>query len=148
MNAEQLSKVGSDLVRRCGTRDPFQIANALGINVIDDCENLGSLKGTGRRRGKLFTKSNEEAWRNRSDTTKAATPSAANRQGDEKISRPAICKAADPLLLRCICITVPFSARNPRQLLLGHRPRWYRAAVASASSQAPADDRSGAARFP
>lgn len=44
MNAEQLSKVGSDLVRRCGTRDPFQIANALGINVMDDCENLGSLK--------------------------------------------------------------------------------------------------------
>ena len=43
MNAEQLSKVGSDLVRRCGTRDPFQIANALGINVMDDCENLGSL---------------------------------------------------------------------------------------------------------
>ena len=45
MNAEQLSKVGSDLVRRCGTRDPFQIANALGINVMDNCENLGSLKG-------------------------------------------------------------------------------------------------------
>ena len=45
MNAEQLSKVGSDLVRRYGTRDPFQIANALGINVMDDCENLGSLKG-------------------------------------------------------------------------------------------------------
>jgi Zn-dependent peptidase ImmA (M78 family) len=45
MNAEQLSKVGSDLVRRCGTRDPFQIANVLGINVMDDCENLGSLKG-------------------------------------------------------------------------------------------------------
>ena len=36
MNAEQLSKVGSDLVRRCGTRDPFQIANALGINVMDE----------------------------------------------------------------------------------------------------------------
>ena len=103
---------------------------------------------TGRRRGKLFTKSNEEAWQNRSDTTKAATPSAANRQGNEKISRPAIRKAADPLRLRCICITAPFSVRNPRQLPLGHRPRWYRAAVASASSQAPADDRSGAARFP
>ena len=42
----------------------------------------------------------------------------------------------------------PGLARNPRQLPLGHRPRWYRAAVASASSQAPADDRSGAARFP
>ena len=104
-------------------------------------------KHTGRRRGKLFTKSNEEALQNRSDTTKAAMPSAANRQGNEKISRPAIRKAADPLRLRCICITAPFLARNPRQLPLGHRPRWYRAAVASASSQAPADDRSGAARF-
>ena len=31
MNAEQLSKVGSDLVRRCGTRDPFQIAKELGM---------------------------------------------------------------------------------------------------------------------
>ena len=105
-------------------------------------------KHTGRRRGKLFTKSNEEAWQNRSDTTKAAMPPTANRKADEKISRPAIRKAADPLLLRCICITAPFLARNPRQLPLGHRPRWYRAAVASASSQAPADDRSGAARFP
>ena len=45
MNAEQLSKVGSDLVRRCGTRDPFQIAKELGIIVLDDCENFGQLKG-------------------------------------------------------------------------------------------------------
>ena len=45
MNAEQLSKVGSDLVRRCGTRDPFQIAKELGIIVLDDCENFGRLKG-------------------------------------------------------------------------------------------------------
>ena len=45
MNAEQLSKVGSDLVRRCGTRDPFQIASDLGIIVLDDCENFGQLKG-------------------------------------------------------------------------------------------------------
>ena len=42
MNAEQLSKVGSDLVRRCGTRDPFQIAKELGIIVL---ENFGQLKG-------------------------------------------------------------------------------------------------------
>ncbi len=41
-------------------------------------------KHTGRRRGKLFTKSNEEAWQNRSDTTKAAMPSAANKKADEK----------------------------------------------------------------
>ena len=75
-------------------------------------------KHTGRRRGKLFTKSNEEAWQNRSDTTKAAMPPAVNRQGNERISRPAIRKAADPLRLHCICITAPFLARNPRQLPL------------------------------
>ena len=45
MNAEQLSNVGSDLVRRCGTRDPVQIAKELGIIVLDDCENFGQLKG-------------------------------------------------------------------------------------------------------
>ncbi len=45
MNAEQLSRVGGDLVRRCGTRDPFQIAKELGIIVLDDCENFGRLKG-------------------------------------------------------------------------------------------------------
>jgi hypothetical protein len=43
MNAEQLSKVGSNLVRRCGTRDPFQIANALGTGAtrepIGNCVN-------------------------------------------------------------------------------------------------------------
>ncbi len=36
-------------------------------------------KHTGRSRGKLFTKPNEEAWRNRSDTTKAAMPPAEDR---------------------------------------------------------------------
>ena len=40
MNAEQLSKVGSDHVRRCGTRDPFQNANALGITIMDDSEKI------------------------------------------------------------------------------------------------------------
>ena len=34
MNAENLSKVGSRLVKRCGTRDPFSIARQLGIEVI------------------------------------------------------------------------------------------------------------------
>ena len=44
MNAEQLSKVGSDLVRRCGTRDPFQIAKELGIIILDDREKIEQLK--------------------------------------------------------------------------------------------------------
>ncbi len=44
MTAAALSKVGSDLVHRYGTRDPFAIARALGIMVLF-CENLGALKG-------------------------------------------------------------------------------------------------------
>lgn len=44
MNAEQLSRVGKKLVKRCGSRDPFEIARQLGINVML-CENFGSLKG-------------------------------------------------------------------------------------------------------
>ena len=38
MNAEQLSRVGEKLVKRCGYRDPFEIARQLGINVML-CEN-------------------------------------------------------------------------------------------------------------
>ena len=44
MNAEQLSRIGEKLVKRCGSRDPFEIARQLGINVML-CENFGSLKG-------------------------------------------------------------------------------------------------------
>ena len=36
--------VGEKLVKRCGSRDPFEIARQLGINVML-CENFGSLKG-------------------------------------------------------------------------------------------------------
>lgn len=41
---ESLRKVGSDLVRRFGTRDPFRIAEGLGIIVLR-CPDFGSLKG-------------------------------------------------------------------------------------------------------
>ena len=44
MSAKYLSKIGSDLVKRCGTRDPFRIAKELGIEVLF-CEDFGSLKG-------------------------------------------------------------------------------------------------------
>ena len=44
INAESLSKVGSSLVKRCGTRDPFRIADELGIEVLF-CEDIGPLKG-------------------------------------------------------------------------------------------------------
>ena len=44
MSAKYLSKIGDDLVKRCGTRDPFRIAKELGIEVLF-CEGFGSLKG-------------------------------------------------------------------------------------------------------
>lgn len=44
MTGEKLSNIGSSLVKRFGTRDPFQIAKALGIEVLY-CEDFGSLKG-------------------------------------------------------------------------------------------------------
>ena len=44
MTGEMLSEVGASLVRRFGTRDSFQIAKALGINIVL-CEDFGSLKG-------------------------------------------------------------------------------------------------------
>ncbi|HHT17109.1 MAG TPA: ImmA/IrrE family metallo-endopeptidase [Papillibacter sp.] len=44
MRADYLSKVGSDLVKRCGTRDPFRIAHELGIEVLF-CDDFGPLKG-------------------------------------------------------------------------------------------------------
>lgn len=44
MTGITLSKIGTSLVRRYGTRDPFQIAERLGINVLY-CDGFGSLKG-------------------------------------------------------------------------------------------------------
>ena len=44
MTGKMLSQVGASLVRRFGTRDPFQIAKELGISVLL-CEDFGSLKG-------------------------------------------------------------------------------------------------------
>lgn len=44
MTASQLSKVGERLVKRCGTRDPFEIARQLGIEVLF-CDGFNSMKG-------------------------------------------------------------------------------------------------------
>ena len=44
MSASYLSKVGSNLVKRYGTRDPFRIAKELGIEVLF-CDDFGPLKG-------------------------------------------------------------------------------------------------------
>ena len=44
MKAETLSKIGSSLVKRFDTRDPFCIARQLGIEILF-CKNLASLKG-------------------------------------------------------------------------------------------------------
>jgi Zn-dependent peptidase ImmA (M78 family) len=44
MSAEHLALVGNRLVRRCATRDPFEIAEDIGIDVLF-CKDFGPLKG-------------------------------------------------------------------------------------------------------
>lgn len=44
MNAEQLSQVGNRLVKRCGSRDPFEIAEQIGVKILL-CKDFDSLKG-------------------------------------------------------------------------------------------------------
>ena len=44
MTARQLSEAGERLVRRCGTRDPFEMARQLGVEVLF-CPDFGSMKG-------------------------------------------------------------------------------------------------------
>lgn len=44
MSAEHLALVGSRLVRRCYTRDPFEIAETIGVDVLF-CDDFGPLKG-------------------------------------------------------------------------------------------------------
>ena len=44
MNQQQCAEIGEKLVRRFKTRDPFVIADGLGIQVYDNCE-MGDLKG-------------------------------------------------------------------------------------------------------
>ncbi len=43
MTPSACEKIGADLVKRCGTRDPFLMAERLGIHVYE--ENFGRLKG-------------------------------------------------------------------------------------------------------
>lgn len=45
MGQERFEVIGERLVRRFQTRDPFEIAQGLGIVVYDDCEDFGDLKG-------------------------------------------------------------------------------------------------------
>ena len=44
MSAEYLTEIGRDLVKRCGTRDPFRIADDLGIIVLHNSD-VVKLKG-------------------------------------------------------------------------------------------------------
>ena len=43
MGQERFEVIGERLVRRFQTRDPFEIAQGLGIVVYDDCEGFGDL---------------------------------------------------------------------------------------------------------
>ena len=44
MDLRQCELIGETLVKKFQTRDPFVIADGLGIKIYDDCD-LGNLKG-------------------------------------------------------------------------------------------------------
>lgn len=112
MNAEQLSKVGSDLVRRCGTRDPFQIANALGINVMDDCENLGSLKGM-----YCIVKRNRFIFLNKDLSPQMKRIVCAHEIGHDRLHRA----LAKNMACRSLCCMIWQRSRSTRQTSLRQR---------------------------
>lgn len=64
MSAEYLALVGSRLVRRCYTRDPFEIAESIGVDVLF-CDDFGPLKGMYRvikRNRFIFINKNLPEW--------------------------------------------------------------------------------------
>ena len=64
MSSDYLSKIGSSLVRRCETRDPFRIADELGVEVLF-CEDFGRLKGMYRviKRNRFILLNNDRSDR-------------------------------------------------------------------------------------
>lgn len=44
MSAERLAQIGCGLVKRCKTRNPFEIAEDIGVEILY-CDNFGPLKG-------------------------------------------------------------------------------------------------------
>lgn len=65
MDQTYCEKVGSELVKQFKTRDPFIIAEGLGIHVYTDCEDFGDLKGLYRvvkRRRCIFLNKNLDEY--------------------------------------------------------------------------------------
>lgn len=81
MTSKKLSDIGAALVRRCGTRNPFQIAKELGINVLY-CEDFGSLKGMYR-----VIKRNRFIFLNRDLDTKMLSIVCAHELGHDQLHR-------------------------------------------------------------
>ena len=85
MNGQMLSNIGAKLVRRCGTRDPFEIARQLGIEVIF-CDSLGSLKGMYR-----VIKRNRFIFINSSPSSKMQRIVCAHELGHDQLHRKLAC---------------------------------------------------------
>lgn len=60
MAIECVSEVGAKLVKRCGTRDPFEIANAIGIKIlmVSDLKYLKGVYRVIKRNRWIFINSN------------------------------------------------------------------------------------------
>ena len=81
MTAKQLSEVGERLVKRCGTRDPFEIARQLGIEVLF-CDGFNSMKGMYR-----VVKRNRFIFLNRDLTPQTQRIVCAHELGHDQLHR-------------------------------------------------------------
>ena len=81
MTAKQLTEIGERLVKRCGTRDPFEIARQLGAEVLF-CPDFGSMKGMYR-----VVKRNRFIFLNRDLTPQMQSIVCAHELGHDQLHR-------------------------------------------------------------
>ena len=81
MTAKQLTEIGERLVKRCGTRDPFEIARQLGAEVLF-CPDFGSMKGMYR-----VVKGNRFIFLNRGLTPQVQRIVCAHELGHDQLHR-------------------------------------------------------------
>ena len=105
MTAAYLSKVGNDLVKRCGTRDPFRIARELGIEVLF-CEDFGPLKGMYR-----VIKRNRFIFINKDLSPRMQTIVCAHEIGHDQLHR----NMAKTTRFRSSCFTIWQPSRSMRR---------------------------------
>lgn len=123
MSAEQLALVGSRLVKRCGTRDPFEIAADIGVEVMF-CDNFGPLKGMYR-----VIKRNRFIFINNQLSEQMQRIVCAHELGHDQLHR----NLAKDNPLRELCFMICAPNRSTRRTSLRRRSFWTTTSFLSTS---------------